>query len=436
MTSKHPCGGDAAHAKYDQARTTIEALADEITAAQRPAEKAGRSMTPAETARIDRTRAAFEEARTELRKTRREVEDHHVSRGCGAASPSDGAPPKSTGSSEMDQLWDNMINRRSSSTQGGAKARRDTRWSVKAFEQMARGSAWDAPAKSLAAPGSVIVPASFDPAVIREGERPLSVRELIPTEVITTNTFGYLRQVVRTLNAAPVAPGDLKPTSIVTTERIEERTRTVAHVSEPIFRQDLADSSDLGAFIDQELRYGVLAATESQILNGDGQGENITGILATAGTSVQPFAQDVFVTTRKALTLLQQQNIIASAWLMSPSDWEGFELSRETSPSAGGFLLTSSPIDRSAQRLWGLPVITSPIVPTGTAVLGRWDQARVYQRQDTEVLWSDATYYAAANGDPVSSGFARNTVVMRAEERVGLGVLQPAAFVEVDLTAA
>lgn len=52
-----------------------------------------------------------------------------------------------------------------------------------------------------------------------------------PARVVAEN-FSYLRQTVRTNNAAPVATGALKPTSISTLARVESRLRVIAHLSD------------------------------------------------------------------------------------------------------------------------------------------------------------------------------------------------------------
>ena len=84
-----------------------------------------------------------------------------------------------------------------------------------------------------------------------------------------TDAFGYLREVRRTHNAAPVAAKGVKPTSYYELEKIEDRARVVAHLSEPIPRQylDLADSGALGRYLDAVLREGLQEGIEYQVLS-------------------------------------------------------------------------------------------------------------------------------------------------------------------------
>ncbi|MPZ66755.1 MAG: hypothetical protein GEU83_15020 [Pseudonocardiaceae bacterium] len=50
-----------------------------------------------------------------------------------------------------------------------------------------------------------------------------------------------------------------------------------------VSRQDLADAEMLQSFLDAELRPGLEAALEDQILSGDGLGENFEGLATVSG---------------------------------------------------------------------------------------------------------------------------------------------------------
>src|SRR5439155_13445792 len=105
--------------------------------------------------------------------------------------------------------------------------------------------------------GGTAVPPAFDPAIHGLPARRTFVRSLIPSSTIEgTDKFDYLRQTVRTNNAAPVAPGAAKPTSIFTLELVEDRVRTIAHLTEPVQRQQIADIDRLQSFLEGELRLG------------------------------------------------------------------------------------------------------------------------------------------------------------------------------------
>lgn len=237
-----------------------------------------------------------------------------------------------------------------------------------------------------------------------------------------SNTFSYLRQTVRTNNAAPVADHGVKPTSVYTVEEKEDRYRVIAHLSEAIPQRYFHDDRSLGEFLASEMALGLEWATEAQALTGSGTGENLTGILATSGIQTQAWATDLLTTTRQALTKLQVQGMAPTAWAVNPADAEKFDLLREGTGD-GAFLL-GGPGSGSATTLWTIPRVPSNAVPVGTAILADWGMAELKVRQD-------ATLHIDTSG----TLFTKNEVIFRMEGRFGLAVKRPSAFVSVDLTA-
>lgn len=285
--------------------------------------------------------------------------------------------------------------------------------------------------KALLDAGGVHVPTPvIDVDLRRMGERPTRILDLIVTSPETSSDrFRYFRQTVRTMNAGPVAPGALKPTTVLTIEDIDDRTRTYAHLSEPIPRQYLDDSAMLGTFVRAELEYGVAVAIEDDVIAGDGTGEHITGILNQSGSQAQAWDTDLLTTMRKAVTKLQAMHFEPTGWVLNPEDFERLDLIKDAD---GNFVLNApgaiggAPVDSAARRLWSVPVIMSTAVPAGTGILADWQDYVLVVREDVRVDVSEN----------VDDDFARNLVRVRAEARAGLAALRPASTVEVDLTAA
>ncbi|MEU0198753.1 MULTISPECIES: phage major capsid protein [unclassified Streptomyces] len=290
--------------------------------------------------------------------------------------------------------------------------------------------------KGILQSGSVPLTVPLDPEPIRMGVPVLALRQLIPT-VSGPSRFGYQRQIVRTNNAAPVARGALKPTSVFTWQRVDDRTRTIAHLSEPIARQDLRDAPALQRVLDIEMRLGVEMALEAQIINGDGTGENMTGIANVSGSLVQAWDTNILTTTRKAKTKLELLSFLdGAAYVMHPNDWETIELlaNNEADYYLGGPVQT---VDVNARRLWGLPVVSTTAQTAGVAHLVNFREATELQVvEDVRFDWSENVYDANALGAGVgASDFQRNMIRFRAEMDAGLKIFQPSAIVEIDLTA-
>ncbi len=269
--------------------------------------------------------------------------------------------------------------------------------------------------------GSTAAPRFFDPLIRELPARQLFVRSLIPVRTTDSDNVQYVRQTVMTNNAAPVATGAVKPTSVITVERVEELVRTIAHVSEGIDRAILMDFDALAAFIDNQLRLGVLLAEENQIINGNGTPPNLRGILNTVGIQTQALGGD----TRpdaiyKAITKLRLAFFAATAIVLHPTDWQSVRLLKDTN----GLYVTSSVTAEDAETLHGLPVVTSPVIAQGTGLVGDFTKSFVADREQARVSFTESGISDTADTDL----FSRNQLRFRGESRIGFGVERPTAF--------
>lgn len=264
------------------------------------------------------------------------------------------------------------------------------------------------------------------------GRFPLNLRQLISVRQTTSDTVEFVRQLTQSNAAAPVPeanvteftgyPGQVegrKPESGMTFQRVQEVVKTIA-VWVPATKRALSDAAQLRGLIDQELREDVGEEVENQILNGNGTGENFTGLANTANTLGQPFVTDILVTTRKAITnLLINGKQVPTAWVLNPQDWETIELLKDTE----GRFRWGGPINRGPATLWGVPVAQSFFQPQGTAWLGNWAKAVIWDREQTNISVSDSH----------ADFFVRNLVAILAEMRAAFGIIRPSAFCEVEL---
>jgi HK97 family phage major capsid protein len=297
--------------------------------------------------------------------------------------------------------------------------------------------------KGLTPAGTVVVDVP-SPDVVALGKPVASVRQLIPT-LPSSGMLAFFRQTLRDNRAAPVAQGALKPTSIYNLERVEERVRTLAHLSEPMHRTDFSDAPLLAEFVGGgEMLYGLERALEDQILNGSGVGENMTGLANTSGVQTVALVTgpatgpvNLLISLRRGLTRLEQQGLTASGFVLSPADWESVETAYTTT---GGLVLaeggqTAVPVDSAARRLWGVPVVSTPACPVGTAYACDFlGSTRLYVREEMRLDWSENVYDPDALGAGVgATDFERNMLRMRAEMRAYFAVTRPSGCVKISL---
>lgn len=276
--------------------------------------------------------------------------------------------------------------------------------------------------KALASSGDVLTGTPVDSAVYEQGKVSTSALAILPV-MNRPPTYTYLRQTKRDNKAAPVALGDLKPTSEYGITSVEGKLEVIAHVAEPTPEYWLEDLQSLGSFVQDEMMYGLDRAVEAQVLNGDGVGPNLTGLLNTSGVQLQAFSADATTTVRKGLTALEMVGYEGGGIILNPKAWEAIELSRrqDGTPDLG----SSLPVDRAAQRLWGLRIAVSTAVPVETGLLFDLGALAVTTDGAVRMQWSNS----------VADDFARNQVRARNEGRFGLDVYQPQGIVKLALAA-
>lgn len=316
--------------------------------------------------------------------------------------------------------------RKASGVPGGGAASEREAWAQRASQAI---HAMGGEQRALTS-GAVDVPNLVEPNITPMARPARLIDLLVNRKQLEGNAFEFFQQTVRTNNAASVADNALKPTSVLTTKAVQDRARVIAHLSEPAPIRLLQDVDGLQVWLANEMAEGVLDALEKQIIQGNGTGENMTGILSVAGTVPVAFATDSPTTLRKALTAMQTAGEAPNAVVLHPADAEGIDLTRWG--TAGGFLTggfandTGNGFGTSANIFGGPEVqrVISPSVPAGTAVLGDWAQLRLYVREQVNVLL-----------DMAGDLFTHNQFQARGEGRFGIGVLRPSAFAVVDLTA-
>lgn len=264
------------------------------------------------------------------------------------------------------------------------------------------------------------------------GRFPLTLRDLVSVRTTSSDTVEFVRQTTQVTQATPVPEANvttytgatgqvsgLKPEGSMAFERVSTSVKTIA-VWVPATKRALADVGQLRGIIDQELRADLAEELENQMLNGDGSGENLTGLANTANTLGQMFVTDLVTTTRKAITnLLVNGKQMPTAWLFNPQDWETFDLMKDLE----GRYYWGGPMAMGPRTLWGVPVAQSFHQVQGTSWLGNWSKAVLWDRQATTITVSDSH----------ADFFIRNLIAVLGELRAAFGVIRPTAFVEVDL---
>lgn len=276
-------------------------------------------------------------------------------------------------------------------------------------------SAWGS---TVSATNSLVM-ADRQPGIVGIPMRPMTIRDLVAPGNTSSNAVEYVVQTTRTNNAAVVAEGALKPLSAYAFDLRSFPVRTIAHLVKAS-RQILDDAPALASIIDAEMRYGLAFAEETELLYGDGTGVHILGLQPQAVAYSQPFTEPTGATPIDRIRMAMLQSVQAllpvTGVVLNPLDWTRIEMVKD----AAGRYIIGDPQGTIAPRLWGLPVVPSLALTSGTFLTGSFAQAaQVFDRMAVEILIS------TENNDD----FEKNMVTIRCEERLAFVVKRPAAFV-------
>ncbi|HCG0240419.1 TPA: phage major capsid protein [Pseudomonas aeruginosa] len=252
----------------------------------------------------------------------------------------------------------------------------------------------------------------------------LFVRDLLAWGRTTSNSIEYVRETGFTNNAAPVSenPQNPKPESDITFELDTDPVATIAHWVRAS-RQVLSDAPMLASYIDGRLRYGLKLKEELQLLKGSGVGLNLNGIYTQASVYANPGvvvqAETAIDRLRIALLQVTLAEYEADGIVLSPVDWAAIELTKDKNNN----YVFATPTGLAVPGLWGRPVVASQSMDIGDFLTGSFQQgAEGWDREDVSVTVSTED----------RDNLVKNMVTILCEERVGLSVFRPEAFVKGD----
>lgn len=260
---------------------------------------------------------------------------------------------------------------------------------------------------------------------IQMPRRRLGIRDLLSQGQTTQSSIRYVQQTADDIVGGVQTEGSPKREGALAFELKTANVATIA-VWLPAHKQILDDAPALMATIDTRLRYGVAYAEQDQILNGDGLGENLRGLIPSATPFNAPFITEAaqrMDTILKAQAQLEAADLEATGVVLNPLDWAKIRSTKDSQERyiAGG------PLSNMSRQLWDLPVVTSNSLDEGEFLVGDFKQAAlVLDRQ--EIVVEISTEH--------SDFFTRNMVAIRAEKRVALIIQQPLALVYGDFDAA
>ncbi|MGH9248312.1 MAG: phage major capsid protein [Acidimicrobiales bacterium] len=250
--------------------------------------------------------------------------------------------------------------------------------------------------------------------------RPLRVRDLITVNDTDTDTIEYVEETTRTDAAAETAYGTAAPeaTYVYTVRTVA--VKRIPHAL-PATKGNLADQGQLRGLIDSRLMYGVGKRVDTQMVSGDGVGENMRGILNTAGIGSQAQGtdskSDAFHKSMTVVRIALEDE--PDGFLVHPDPYQEWALEKGTD---GHYLTKNGPQSATPLTIWGKPAVINTVVGTTVGLVGNFRVGAT--------LWV-RTGVSVAASDSHADFFTKGLVMLLAEMRAGFAAVQPKAFCQV-----
>jgi len=291
--------------------------------------------------------------------------------------------------------------------------------------------------------GTVTIPAlgtAVQTPLVERTLRPTRVRDLFPKDSTNAPMLYGVREVGFVNAARPVPQRETetvggvavevfgrKPKSDLQLTTVTYPIATIAHTLD-VHKNAMDDEPRLRGILDRDMVDGVKMVEDEQLLYGDGENENITGIFNTEGTQAYAQAERAgdkkSAAIRRAATRAALAYFVPTGVVLHPFDWEDVELEEDGN---GSYRISTSVAIGAEKRIWRMDVVDTPAIRQRQFLVGAFGRgAKVYDREQVSVTAS------SENRD----NYERNVVTLRAEERIGMEVPRPESFVEGTFLAA
>lgn len=296
---------------------------------------------------------------------------------------------------------------------------------------------------SKAAASPMVTPSGVSAALadvqerLYEGpRRRLVIADLLGQETTSRAAVTYFVES-ETVNGAvaTVAEGAAKPlVSFGNPTPVTESVRKIAAVMKESDEM-IDDLPWLASAIDNRGIYLVQLFEEDQLLNGNGSGTNLNGILNRTGiltgqtATGEPNVADAIF---RAMTDISTSSpFTADGIVINPADYQTLRLAKDSNNQyyGGGFFQGQYGNGGVMEQppIWGLRTVVTPAIEAGTVLVGAFQQGG-------SVIRRNGLTVEIANQN--EDDFINNRIAIRIEERLALAIRYPKAFAKVTVEAA
>lgn len=301
-----------------------------------------------------------------------------------------------------------------------------------------RGISLDAPEYEKAATDTMLVSDDFGPiltdvdrTIVRSYRRP-TVSSLLGVGRISGTGVTYYVEGPAEGDFKTVAEGAPKPQlHIVNPTSVTDRVKKIAGW----FNTSDEMIEDVPFFVSEINNRGLYMLglqEEFQLLNGDGTGDNLLGMLNRSGVQTLTQGSDTAANAIfRATTAVQTATgLTPDGIIINPVDYQELRLGKDSSGQyyGGGYFAGQYGVDGMPLQppVWGYPTVVSPAVAAGTVIVGALKVATTVYRKGGIRVESTNSH---------GENFTSNIVTTRIEERIGLAVRVLMGIVKLTLGA-
>lgn len=252
--------------------------------------------------------------------------------------------------------------------------------------------------------------------------------DLITVGATNTDTVVYSRQTTRTSAAAETALGSAYSAAAFDFEQVVASVKSIGHYV-TAYRENIADAAQFDTLVRSQLEEDVLLRLESEVLAGNGSGQNLTGITADSDVIANGIDHDAtndrrVMSVHRAITKVRTTVFKEpDAVLLHPNDYQDMIFEEINLSGVAGAATAYVPdlTGRTPGTVWGLPIVVSTVATEDTAVVGVWKDATLWVREGVSLRVSDSH----------SDLFVKRMVAILADMRGAFSVPRPESFVPI-----
>mgnify|MGYP003603946427 FL=1 len=273
----------------------------------------------------------------------------------------------------------------------------------------------------------------YDQTIVRAFRRPV-ISDLLGSGTLSGNAITYLVEGAIEGGFTTVAEGGAKPQFHIgaPTTRTDALKKIAGFLK---FTDEMVEDAPFWVSeINERGLYMLALAEENQLLNGDGTGANVLGLLNRSGVQTIASAKkaDNADAIYRAITAVQAATgLAADGLIINPVDYEALRLGKDGNGQYFGGGYFQGQYGQGGVEwqppVWGLRTVVTAAAPAGSPVVGAFNAASTVYRKGGVRVESTNSHV---------DDFTNNLVTTRIEERVGLAVRFPSAVAKVTLSAA